>query len=60
MNMNALFKLISRYGLGYINYMLFKDDRRVPLDSLDETANLEDVAFFDKEGNITLLCSYNS
>lgn len=46
------YKLISRYGLGYINYMLFRDDKRVSVDLLNETAGLEDVAFFDKEGNI--------
>lgn len=46
------YKLVSRYGLGYINYMLFKGDKRVPLNSFDQTAGLEDVAFFDKEGNI--------
>ena len=46
------YKLVSRYGLGYINYMLFHKEKRVELSELQETADLKDVAFFDSNGQI--------
>jgi hypothetical protein len=46
------YKLASRYGRGYIHYKLFKGKDQVPLNSIEETEKLKDMAFFDKEGLI--------
>jgi len=46
------YKLVSRYGLGYIYYSLFKGNSQVPLSSLEQTRDLEDVSFTDREGNL--------
>lgn len=46
------FKLVSRYGKGYISYKLYKNDRVVPLTSIPETADLEDVAFAINETDL--------
>lgn len=46
------YKLVSRYGLGYINYMLFEKEKRVSLETLPETSGLQDVAFFEPNGDI--------
>lgn len=44
------FKLVSRYGRGYINYTLYdKANDRVDLKSHQKTAKLKDIAFFDNE-----------
>lgn len=49
--------LIEEYGYGYIKYKLMHNDKEVPLDAIEETAGLTDVAFAgcetDAEGNIT-------
>lgn len=37
--------LEETYGYGYVRYHLFNEDKEVPLDTLDFTANLEDVEF---------------
>lgn len=39
------YRLISRYGRGYISYKLLKGDREVGLDSIPETEGLKDLAF---------------
>lgn len=41
------FKLISRYGRGYINYILYHNKDRVSLQECEETRDLKDIAFFD-------------
>lgn len=46
------YMLVSRYGLGYISYKLFKGKDEVALTSIPETAGLQDVAFADIEGNL--------
>ena len=46
------YELVSRYGLGYINYKLYKGNRLVNLDSIPETQGLQDVAFMDKDGQL--------
>lgn len=46
------YKLVSRYGRGYIHYKLYHNRDEVSLSTLDETAKLKDVAFFDKDGLI--------
>lgn len=46
------YKLVSRYGRGYIHYKLFEGKNEVSLKTLEATANLKDLAFFDKEGLI--------
>lgn len=46
------YRLITRYGLGYINYRLFKGKDPVSLSALPETKDLKDVAFMDKSGNL--------
>jgi hypothetical protein len=46
------YKLVSRYGRGYINYMLYKGKQKVPLSDCEETKGLKDIAFFDAEGLI--------
>lgn len=49
-------KLISRYGRGYITYKLLdKNGKRVPIDTLEETAGLEDVAFYKDERLIPIV-----
>ena len=45
-------KLISRYGRGYIHYRLYEGKNQVSLKALDETAHLEDMAFFNEDGDI--------
>lgn len=37
--------LHEHYGYGYIKYQLTCDDKEVPLDALDETRNLQNLAF---------------
>ena len=39
------YTLVSRYGRGYINYKLMKDKLEVPLNSIEETKGLQDIAF---------------
>ncbi len=46
------YKLISRYGTGYINYQLYYKERLVPLSTLPQTSGLTDIAFFDNDGYI--------
>jgi len=46
------YKLVSRYGPGYINYSLYEGNSRVELSRVPELADLEDVAFFDKDENL--------
>lgn len=43
------YKLVSRYGRGYINYTLYdKGNNRVDIKSHEKTAKLKDIAFFDE------------
>ena len=42
---NDGYRLISRYGRGYISYRLLKNDTQVSLDSHPQTQGLKDVAF---------------
>jgi hypothetical protein len=43
------YKLVSRYGRGYISYTLYdKGNNRVDVRSHSKTANLKDIAFFDE------------
>jgi len=46
------YKLVSRYGRGYITYKLYFKDKEVSLDSFDETKGLRDLAFIDGEQNL--------
>lgn len=46
------YRLVSRYGMGYINYRLFRGKDQVSLTALPQTADLKDVAFMDKSGNL--------
>ena len=46
------YRLVSSYGRGYINYKLFKEDKEVNLDKIEETAHLRDVVFIDEEQNL--------
>ena len=46
------YKLVSRYGRGYIHYKLYEGKNEVPLSTLEHTAKLKDIAFFDEEGLI--------
>ena len=46
------YRLVSSYGRGYINYKLFKEDKEVALDKIQETAHLKDVVFIDEEQNL--------
>lgn len=49
---NNKYKLVSRYGPGYINYSLYEGNSRVELSKVDELSDLEDVAFFDKNEDL--------
>lgn len=42
--------LKSYYGIGYINFKLFKGKDEVPLNTIEETANLTNIEFKDKSG----------
>ncbi|NME65827.1 capsid protein [Clostridium cadaveris] len=43
---NKQYKLVEIYGIGYVNYKLYDDmDNEVPLNTLEETAELLDVTF---------------
>lgn len=42
------YQLISYYGKGYIRYKLFLKGKNVPLSTLDETRDLQDMAFNPK------------
>ena len=48
--------LVEEYGYGYIKYKLMHNDKEVPLETLDDTIGLVDVAFAgcrtDAEGNV--------
>lgn len=44
------YTLISRYGMGYITYRLFKGEEPVNIEILPETAGLKDVSFVDRDG----------
>lgn len=46
------YKLITRYGMGYINYTLFYKGQKVELTAHSYTASLKDIAFFDTKGTI--------
>lgn len=58
---NGNYKLLSKYGRGFINYKLFKFDKNkqnpdgiwveVELTSIDETFGLVNINFVDNEGN---------
>lgn len=39
------YTLYEHYGYGYIRYKLYKGDREVPLNTIEETESLQDVAF---------------
>lgn len=39
------FILNEHYGFGYVKYKLKRDGKEVPLNSIEETANLQDTAF---------------
>lgn len=48
---NREYILHEYYGYGYIKYKLTCDDKEIPLDGLEDTKNLVDIAFSDyKEG----------
>lgn len=44
-NNKAKYILVERYGYGYINYVLYKDENEVPLDTIPETAALQNIVF---------------
>lgn len=46
------YQLVSRYGRGYITYQLFKGKDTVPLSTIPQTSQLQDLAFFNSEGDI--------
>ena len=60
---NGNYKLLSKYGRGFINYKLFKFDKNkqnpdgiwveVELTSIDETFGLVNINFVDNEGKLT-------
>jgi len=48
------FVLFSEYGKGYVKYRLVSKDNEidVPMTRLEETAGLQDLYFYDNEGNV--------
>lgn len=47
------YTLLSTYGKGYITYKLFNSNKiQVPLNTIEELANLQDIYFLDENGAI--------
>jgi hypothetical protein len=47
---NGEYKLVSRYGRGYISYKLYRNGKQVLLNDLEETKDLKDIVFLDQNG----------
>ena len=45
---NDTYKLVSRYGRGHISYSLFLGEKEVPLNSVAQTSDLKDIAFYTR------------
>jgi hypothetical protein len=46
------YKLITRYGRGYISYKLYKSNKQCLLTDIEETKDLKDIVFLDQNGNL--------
>jgi hypothetical protein len=44
------YKLVTRYGRGYITYKLYEGKREVVITSIEETKDLKDIVFLDQNG----------
>lgn len=42
---NKKYILLEKYGFGYINYELYDGENQVPLDTVEETAELQNIEF---------------
>ena len=56
------YELNEVYGYGYVRHELYLNDKKVPLDTIPNTSELEDITFdgcvIDDDGNVTTYGSY--